>query len=185
MRENRMHGSTGRGWKRSPRLPRQPLTLRLFGQVILGLTWGFAGLVGGCSGYAAVVSGMGVSRSSKARRWSGVGSASMGDVGVGAVVADLVAGEGGQVVEQAAEAAERVAVGVVFAGGLGVGVGGALGGGDGVVALGWVFVGEGQRRPGLAQVPDEVAGEHADQHVGVDAVVEAVVDRAAGRGRRF
>jgi hypothetical protein len=27
-------------------------------------------------------------------------------------------------------------------------------------------------------VPDEVAGEHADEHVGADPVVEAVVDRA-------
>ena len=27
-------------------------------------------------------------------------------------------------------------------------------------------------------MPDEVAGQHADQHVGFDPVVEAVVDRA-------
>ena len=27
-------------------------------------------------------------------------------------------------------------------------------------------------------MPDQVGGEHADQHVGADAVVEAVVDRA-------
>ena len=117
-------------------------------------------------------------RRSKARRWSGVGSASMGTSVPVSLVADLVAGEGGQVVEQAAEAAQWVAGGVVFAGGLGVGVGGALRGCDGVVALGWVFVGECQWRPGLAQVPDQVAGEHADQHVGFDAVVEAVVDGA-------
>ena len=55
-------------------------------------------------------------------------------------------------------------------------MGGALCGRDRVIALGWVFVGEGQRRPGLSQVPDEVAGEQADQHVGFDAVLEAVVD---------
>ena len=57
------------------------------------------------SDYAAMVRGMGASMRSKARRWSGVGSASMGDFGVGGVVADLVAGQGGQVIEQAAEAA--------------------------------------------------------------------------------
>src|SRR6185437_2859676 len=37
-------------------------------------------------------------------------------------------------------------------------------------------VGEGQRRPGLAQVPDQVAGEHADQHVRLDAFFEPVED---------
>src|SRR4029077_7171735 len=47
---------------------------------------------------------------------------------------------------------------------------------DRVIPLGWVFVGECHWRPGLAQVPDEVAGEQADQHVGFDAVLEAVVD---------
>ncbi len=106
--------------------------------------------------------------------WRGFGE--HGDVGAGAGVADLVAGQGGEVVEQAREAAQRIAKFVVLGGGLGVGVGGALGGGDGVVPLGWVFVGECHWGPGLAQVPDEVAGEHADQHVGFDAVVEAVVD---------
>src|SRR5712691_11856632 len=53
-----------------------------------------------------------------------------------------------------------------------------MGGGDGVGGGGWVVVGEGQRRPGFAQVPGEVAGEHADQHVGADAVFQAVEDRA-------
>ena len=51
-------------------------------------------------------------------------------------------------------------------------------GATGIVPGGGVFVGEGQRRPGLAQVPDQVAGEHADQHVGLDPVVEAVMDGA-------
>ena len=53
-------------------------------------------------------------------------------------------------VEQAAEAAQRVAVGVVLAGGFGLGGGGAVCGGDRVVAAGWVLVGEGQWRPGFA-----------------------------------
>src|SRR5271166_5504901 len=46
--------------------------------------------------------------------------------------------------------ADRVAVGVVFGGGLGLGGGGSACGGDGVVPMRWCFVGEGQRRPGLA-----------------------------------
>ena len=59
-----------------------------------------------------------------------------------------------------------------------VGVVGTPRGRDGVGPLGWVFVGECQRRPGLAQVPNQVAGEQADQHVGFDPVLEAVVDGA-------
>jgi hypothetical protein len=35
-----------------------------------------------------------------------------------------------------------------------------------------------QRGPGAAQVPGQVAGEHADQHVGPDAFFEPVEDRA-------
>ena len=79
-------------------------------------------------------------------------------------------------VEQAAEAAHRVAPGSCLRGGFGVGGGGTCGACDGVVPLGWVFVGECHWCPGFAQVPDEVAGEHADEHVGLDAVLEAVVD---------
>ena len=73
----------------------------------------------------------------------GCGFGEHGHGGVGAGEADLVAGEGGQVVEQAAEAAVGVAELVALVAGLGVGVGGALGGGDGVGARWWVFVGEG------------------------------------------
>src|SRR5213078_1127132 len=76
------------------------------------------------------------------------------------------------------EAADRLVVFVVVSGGLAGGVGGSLGRGDGVVAGGWVFVGVGQWCPGSAQVPDEVGGEHADQDVGFDAVLQAVVDGA-------
>ena len=92
--------------------------------------------------------------------------------------ADLVTGEGGQVGEEAAEAAVGAAVFVALAGGLGLGVGGAGGRGDGVGAGGRVLVGEGQWCPGAAQVPGEVAGEHADQHVGFDAFFEPVPDGA-------
>ena len=53
----------------------------------------------------------------------------------------------------------------------------AAGRGDGVGRGGRVLVGEGQRRPGPAQVPGQVAGEHADQHVGPDAFFQPVEDR--------
>src|SRR6185312_11942369 len=59
----------------------------------------------------------------------------------------------------------------------GLGVRGAAGGGDRVVPGGRVLVGEGQRRPCLAQVPGQVAGEHADQHVRFDAFFEPVEHR--------
>src|ERR1700738_4168287 len=109
-----------------------------------------------------MVSGMGVLRRSKARRCWGVGSVGLSiwswgggvrelvDFDVGVVVADSVAGEGGQVVEQVAEGADWVAVGIVFGGGLGLGGRRAACGGDGVVPVRRCFVGEGQRRPGLA-----------------------------------
>ena len=51
----------------------------------------------------------------------------------------------------------------------------ALGGGDGVVAGGWVFVGEGQRRPGFAQVPDQVATAVSDPVVDLVVVDEWVL----------
>ena len=52
-----------------------------------------------------------------------------------------------------------------------------LGGGDRVGGGGDVLVGEGELGEGLAQVPGEVAGEHADQHVAADPLGEVVVDR--------
>ena len=55
--------------------------------------------------------------------------------GAGAGEPDLVAGQGGQVLEQAAEAAVGLPGRVVLAGGLGLGAGGAPGGGDRVVLL--------------------------------------------------
>src|SRR5207302_10389619 len=97
-----------------------------------------------------------------------------GDLGAGEPY--LVAGQGGQVVQQAAEAAVGAAGRVVLAGGLGPGGCGAAGLGDGVLGDGRVLVGEGERRPGPAQVPGEVAGEHADQHVGLDAFFQVVED---------
>src|SRR5277367_194651 len=97
-----------------------------------------------------------------------------GDLGSG--VPDLVAGQGGEVLQQAAEAAVGLPGRVVLAGGLGLGGRGAAAWGDGAGRGGRVLVGEGQRGPGPAQVPGQVAGEHADQHVGPDAFLEPVED---------
>src|SRR5580658_4174142 len=77
--------------------------------------------------------------------------------GAGSGEADLVAGQGGEVLEQAAEAVVGAAGRVVLARGLGLRPGGAPGRGDRVVLLGRVLVSEGQRRPGAAQVPGQVA----------------------------
>jgi hypothetical protein len=56
------------------------------------------------------------------------------------------------VVEEAPEAAVGLAGGIMLAGGLGLRIWGAAGGGDRVAGRGRVLVGEGQRRPGPAQV---------------------------------
>ena len=107
--------------------------------------------------------------SSKASGWMLVGSVSTGSGGVGAGEPDLVAGQGRQVLQQAAEAAVGPPGRVVLAGGLGLGPGRPAGRGHRAGRDGRVLVGEGQRRPGPAQVPGQVAAEHADQHVGPDA----------------
>lgn len=67
------------------------------------------------------------SRSSKARRWVGVGTARVATIG-------------------------PVAVLEVVAGSLVPGGGGAGRGGNGIVTGKWILVGEGQRRRGFAQV---------------------------------
>src|ERR1700756_3697627 len=54
----------------------------------------------------------------------------------GARATDLVAGQGGQVVQQAAEAAVGAAGRIVLAGGLGLRMGGSAGGGDRAVLAG-------------------------------------------------
>src|SRR5258708_600130 len=65
------------------------------------------------------------------------------DLGAGGAEADLVAGQRGQVGEQAAEAVVGGAILVVLPGGLGVGGCRAAGGGDRVVLLRRVLVGVG------------------------------------------
>ena len=69
-----------------------------------------------------------------------------GDLRGGAGEADLVAGQGGQVLDQAAEAVVGLPGRVVLAGGLGLGSGGAAGRGDRVLRDGRVLVGEGELR---------------------------------------
>src|SRR5580704_5108741 len=71
------------------------------------------------------------------------------DGGGGAGEADLVAGQGGQVVQQAAEAAVGPPGLVVLGGGLGLGGGRAAGGRDRAGLGGGFLVGAGQRRPRL------------------------------------
>jgi hypothetical protein len=74
----------------------------------------------------------------------GCGLGEHGDLGASAGEADLVAGQGGQVLEQAAEAAIRLSGRVVLVWGLGQGAGCALCRGDGVPAFWRVLVGLGQ-----------------------------------------
>jgi hypothetical protein len=124
------------------------------------------------------VRGMGAPIRSKARRWVGVGVVSLSMAWPPTTMVSRV----------------RVARWSIRSGKLrrGCWPGPALaaaGWSDRVGAGGRVLVGEGQRRPGLVQVPGEIAGEHADQHVAADSVLEPV---AAGtskivnpvRGRR-
>src|SRR6476660_2112263 len=113
------------------------------------LNWGFVGLVGRRFWLRGGQGDWGADEVEGAALVGG-GFGEHGDVGVGVVVADLVAGQGGQVIEQAAEAAQWGAVGGLVTGGFGLGGGGALCGGDWVVAAGWVLVGESQWRPGVA-----------------------------------
>lgn len=91
---------------------------------------------------------------------------------------DGVAGQGGHVFEQTREAVQGLAGVVGVPTGLALGVGGSGGWGDGVVPGRWLFIGVGQLGQRMAQVPGQVAGQHADQQVGADPVGPVVVDRA-------
>jgi hypothetical protein len=62
--------------------------------------------------------------------------------------------------------------------GLALGGGGAARLGDRVRLGRRLLVVEQQRLPGLAQVPGEVVGEHAEEDVGIDALLEPVEDGA-------
>ena len=73
---------------------------------------------------------------------SGGGVGEFVDLDVGVVVADSVAGEGREVFEQAGEAVQRVAVGVVFVVALAWASGGVWAGATGFSRCGRVFVGE-------------------------------------------
>jgi hypothetical protein len=70
-----------------------------------------------CSVYVVLrVNGMGAPMRSEARRWSGVVRRGRDD---GLVVAEVVVGQGAQVVDGVAEAAEGLAAGAGLAGGFG------------------------------------------------------------------
>ena len=89
-----------------------------------------------------------------------------------------VPGLGRELGEQRAVAVHGLIAGGPFGLSLMLRGGGTDGFGDGVGTDGPVLVGEQQRFPRGFQVPGEVVGEHADQHVRADAVLEVVVDRA-------
>jgi hypothetical protein len=89
--------------------------------------------VGGCSGYAAMGEWDGAVEQVECAALVGGGLGEFVDLDGGVVVANPVAGEGGQVVEQVMEAADRVAVGVVLGGGFLFGAGRAVRGRDRVV----------------------------------------------------
>ena len=85
---------------------RQPISpkLRPVWNAFPGLTWGFCRTGRICSGYFKV-SGTGTPIRWKASRWALVGLGERRDGDLGAGVPDLVAGQGGQVLDQPAEAA--------------------------------------------------------------------------------
>ncbi len=119
-------------------------------------------------------------RRRKARSWTGVDCVrtSAGAVPVGL---DAVAGEGGQVGEQCAEAVDGQAVGRALAAvRLGAGGGRRSGGRDGrgPCAGGGlrVVVVEEHRGERAAHVPLDVVGEHAQEDVGAHAAGQPVVD---------
>ena len=141
------------------------------------LSWGFVGFGCGCSGYLTVRGWWcrGVRRCVVGSGWGRRGSPRS----VRLAVLEVVAGQGGQVGQQCLVGAGRqVTVGGGLAGRFGPGGGRAGRLCDGILPVRRVLVGVGQRRPRLAQVSGEVGGEHADQHVRLDPVGEAVVDRA-------
>jgi hypothetical protein len=91
-----------------------------------------------------------------------------------------VGGDGGQVVQQGGEAVHGSAIGGGLGGVLGQRRGRAAGGSDragpGGPGGGGVVVFEQDGRELLLHVPDDVAGERADQHVGADPAGEPVAD---------
>ena len=102
----------------------------------------------------------------------------MGTVALAPGEPDMVTGQGGQVLQYSAEAA----VGGGPRGRAGVRLwprrARTCGRGRRGCRVRGVLVSEGQRRPGLAEAPVQVAGEHADQYVGLDAFFQPVEDQA-------
>ncbi len=105
----------------------------------------------------------------------------MGSVSIGTVTWVVVnrtwfAGQGGQEVEQAAEAAVGPPGRVALYDALAWAAAERRSGVTGLSGAGGFWSGEGERRPGLARVSGEVAGEHAGQHVGADAFFQPAED---------
>jgi hypothetical protein len=137
---------------------------------VSGSAWCFAALAVLRSGYFKV-SGTGTPIRSKAWRWAAVGSVSMGTSVPEPANRTLAAGQGGQVASRsrklrqgrpAGRAAEEALVWAPPERRAGATD-------NRVVPAGPALVGEDQRGPHYAQMPSEVAGEHADQHVDADA----------------
>ena len=82
--------------------------------------------------------------------WGGFGEGGHGGAGVVVAVAQVDPGQASQVVQQGGETGCGQPVGGGLGRGLVVGALGALGGGDGVNRVGTLLVGERQRGPGLA-----------------------------------
>ena len=134
---------------------------------------GFYGLAG-LAGIYVRVRGIGAPIRSKARRWVGVGVASLS---TGWPLTRMVSRV--RVARWSSRSRKpRMGClpGPVLKAALAAAAGERRAGATGLAAGGRVLVGVGQRRPGPAQVPGQVAGEHADQHVGPDAVFEPVPD---------
>ena len=92
------------------------------------------------------------------------------------VEADGVSGECGQVGDEFVVSADGQLIRGDFRGVFHRCQGGSAGGDYRVFAGGLVVVGEGKLAQCLAQVPGEIGGEHADQHVAADPVFQIVVD---------
>ena len=172
----RAHARRGRasGARRAPRAFNPKL--RPVQQAVCGLTWGSGGLAGWRSGYFKV-SGIGAPMRSKASRWVLVGSVSTGTVTAVLVNRTWLRARVARCSTSPRKLRQGRAGGIALPGGFGLGGGGAAGGSDRVLRGRRVLVGEGQRRPRFTEVPGQVAGQHADQHVRPDAAFEPAEHR--------
>ena len=141
------------------------------------LSRGF-GVSGGWGSVYFRVSGMVVWRSSKARRWVGVGMARVGTTGPSAPYWMSLRVRVARWSSRARKERTGWLVSSLRREALRVAAVERAAGATGSVRAGGCFVGERQRGQGFAEVPGQVGGEHGDEHVGADPVFEAVVDGA-------